>query len=267
MIAATARNSRRQPSARVRWRVLRRLEDHLETPMALLGLVWLVLLIVEMVRGLNSFLTAVSTGIWIAFILDYVLRLTLAPERWAYVRRSWLTAISLVLPALRVVRLVSAVRALRVVRAARGVRLVRTVASLNRSLGALGTMMQRRGVGYVLALVIAVCFGGAAGMYALEPRAHQGGGFANYGDALWWTSMIMTTMGSGYWPETLEGRILAVLISLVAIGVFGYFTAMLASFLVGRDATTQPDGVAAGTELRALRRELAELRQELRERA
>lgn len=234
--------------------------------MALLGLVWLALLIVELVRGLTALFAAVSTGIWIVFILDYVLRLALAPNRWAYARRSWLTAISLVLPALRVFRLVAVMRAVRVARAARGVRLVRTVASLNRSLGALGTMMHRRGVGYLLTLVVAVCFGGAAGMYALEPRAREGPGFSGYGDALWWTTMIMTTMGSSYWPQTAEGRILAVLISLVAIGVFGYFTAMLASFLVGRDAT-QPEGVATGTELRALRREIAELRQELRGRS
>jgi voltage-gated potassium channel len=123
--------------------------------------------------------------------------------------------------------------------------------------------MQRRGVGYVLALFVAMCFGGAAGMYALEPRRE---GFSSYGDALWWTTMIMTTMGSAHWPLTAEGRILAVLISLVAIGVFGYFTAMLASFLVGRDAATEPDGVATGAELRALRREIAELHDELRKR-
>ncbi|HET9423890.1 MAG TPA: ion transporter, partial [Gemmatimonadaceae bacterium] len=226
------------------------------------GVVWLGLLIVELVRGLNPVLAAMSTGIWVVFIADFALRLFLAPDRWLYVRKSWLTAVSLVVPALRIARLGAVFRAARLARATRGMRLVRTIASLNRGLGALGTMMHRRGAWYVLGLVAVVCVGGAAGMYALEPESGEGG-FSSYGDALWWTVMIMTTMGSGYWPQTAEGRILAVMISLVAIGVFGYFTAMLASFLVGRDAVTQSDGVAAASELRAVRREIAELRREL----
>lgn len=251
------------PSARVRWRVLRRFEERLEVPLALLGVAWLALLIVELVRGLNAVLTVLTTLIWVVFIADFVLRLFLAPDRWAYLRQSWLTLIALVVPALRIARLAAVLRAARVARGARGLRLIRTITSLNRGFGALGTMMRRRGAWYVLALVAVVCFGGAAGLYALEPRGVEGG-FSSYADALWWTVMIMTTMGSGYWPQTGEGRILAFLISLVAIGVFGYFTAVLASFLVGRDAATQTEESVLAREIRTVRRELAELRKDLR---
>ena len=47
--------------------------------------------------------------------------------------------------------------------------------------------------------------------------------------------MIMTTMGSDYWPRTAEGRILCFLLSLSSIGTFGYITASLASLFIGRD--------------------------------
>ncbi|HET9424601.1 MAG TPA: hypothetical protein VFO55_04445, partial [Gemmatimonadaceae bacterium] len=113
----------REPGARVRWRVLRRLEDRLDLPMALLGVVWLGLLIVELVRGLNPVLAAMSTGIWVVFIAEFALRLFLAPDRWLYIRRSWLTAISLVVPALRIARLGAVFRAARLARATRGMRL------------------------------------------------------------------------------------------------------------------------------------------------
>ncbi len=43
-------------------------------------------------------------------------------------------------------------------------------------------------------------------------------------------------MGSDYWPRTPEGRILCLLLALYAFAVFGYVTATLASYFIGRDA-------------------------------
>jgi voltage-gated potassium channel len=252
---------------RVRWRALAELEGHLEMPMAFLSVVWLVLFVVDVLRGLNPLLTGISVAIWIIFIADFALRLLIAPRRLVYLRRNWLVALSLLLPALRVLRVapgLRAIRAVRVAKAAPGMRLVRAVTSMNRGMRALGVAMRRRGMSYVLALTVAVAFAGAAGMYGLEPHAPAPGGFTGYFDALWWTAMILTTLGSAYWPQTPEGRILAVLISLYAIGVFGYITASLASFLLDRDAASQETEMPSASELRAIRRELEAIRGELR---
>jgi voltage-gated potassium channel len=88
----------------VRWRALQQLERRLETPMAILGLVWLGIFVVDMTVGLNPLLTGLSTTVWIVFIGDFVVRLMLAPNRSLYVRRNWLTALSLLVPALRIGR-------------------------------------------------------------------------------------------------------------------------------------------------------------------
>ena len=249
----------RPPSARVRWRVLAQLEKRVEKPIALLGLVWLVLFVIEVTRGLSPLLSTFSVAIWLIFVADFIIRLLIAPHRWEYLRRNWLAAISLVVPALRAVRLFAVFRVLRF---ARGARLLRVVASLNRSMGALGATLRRRGISYVVLLTIAVVLGGAAGMYALEPHDPSGAaGFAGYGDALWWTSMIVTTLGSAYWPRTAEGRTLALLLSLFAIGVFGYITATLASFFVDRDAASPSSDVASAQDLKTLRLEIQALRE------
>jgi voltage-gated potassium channel len=250
---------RRPPSARLRWRVLAQLEKRIEKPIALLGLVWLVLFVIEVTRGLSPLLSTLSVAIWVIFAGDFVVRLLIAPHRWQYLRRNWLAAISLVVPALRAVRLLAVFR---VIRFARGARLLRVVASLNRSMGALGSTLRRRGISYVALLTVAVILGGAAGMYALEPHDPNGAaGFASYGDALWWTSMIVTTLGSAYWPRTPEGRTLALLLSLFAIGVFGYITATLASFFVDRDAASPSTDVASAQDIRTLRLEIQKLRE------
>lgn len=46
-----------------------------------------------------------------------------------------------------------------------------------------------------------------------------------------WTAMIMTTMGSAYWPQTVEGRVLCVRPATYSFAMFGYVTATVSTFL------------------------------------
>lgn len=94
--------------------------------------------------------------------------------------------------------------------------------------------MQRRGLGYLLLLTVIVAFLGAAGMYGFE-QIPGGVGLNDYGTALWWTLVALTTMGSEYWPRTAEGRMLCLLLATYAFTVWGYLTAVFASFFLGRD--------------------------------
>ena len=234
---------------------LEQLQDWLEKPMLVLSFVWLALLVVELLWGLSHALWVLGQAIWVVFLAEFALSLALAPRKLAYVRANWLKALALLAPAFRLLRLARFARFARVARAGRGVRLLRLVASVNRGMNALGAAMRRRGFGYVLAATLLVAFVGAAGMYALEREA-PGGGFDSYGAALWWTTMILATMGSEYWPQTPDGRVLCLFVALYAFTVFGYVTATLATFFIGQD---QEKGLkeeisALRAELRALRR-------------
>ena len=257
---------------RERRELLRQLEELLDRPMTALGFVWLLLLILDLTRGLGLVLQWLSDGIWALFVLHFVLGLVIAPERLDYLRRNWLTALALLLPAFRVLR---AFRFLRVGRAVRSLSLLRLVTSVNRGMGSARQALGRRGVGYVVSLTAIFTFAGAAGMaYFESPAALQetgqaasgsgATGLGGYGEALWWTAMLMTTLGSEYWPKTLEGRLLAFLLALYALAVFGYLTAAIASFFVGRDVSqTRPAADGLANELAALRREVALLRAQL----
>jgi voltage-gated potassium channel len=242
--------------------LLEHLEDWLETPMLVLGFVWLALLIVEFVGHLSPPLEALGTVIWIIFLLDFALRLTLAPHKVAYLKTNWLTVLALIVPALRIFRIVRVVRLLRAGRAVRGLRLFRLVSSLNRGMKALGHTMGRRGFGYVATLTLVVTLGGAAGMYTFENGA-PGNGYNTYGESLWWTAMLMTTLGSEHWPQSDEGRVLCFLLSLYAFAVFGYVTATLATFFVGRDAENAEAELASAASIEELHRQIAALRKEI----
>lgn len=256
---ATTENTERE-----RGEILSRLERWLEVPMIVLGLVWLVLLVAELIWGISPLLETISTVIWIIFIIDFAVKLILAPRRLEYLKRNWLTVLSLLLPALRVLRAFAMLRVLRAASAVRGITLVRVITAVNRGMKALGRSMGRRGIGYVIGITTLVLFTGAAGMFAFERS--EPNGFQSYSEALWWTAMIFTTMGSAYWPQSPEGRVLCVLLALYAFTVFGYVTASLASFFIGRDAEAVEGEIAGAQTLRELRDEIAALRSELRTR-
>lgn len=245
-----------------RYELLRRLEDSLETPMLVLAFVWLALLVGELIWGESLMFEVLGTIIWVIFILDFAVAFVLAPHKIAYLKNNWLTALSLLVPALRLFRFSRVFRLFRLARMGRSLRLLRVVSSLNRGMRALGASLSRRGFGYVLALTVLVAFTGAAGMYAFENAAP--GGLKSYGEALWWTTMVLTTMGSQYWPLTIEGRVLCVFLALYAFAVFGYVTATLATFFIGRDAEDDEAELAGARQLAALREEMIALREEIR---
>ncbi|HEX6914679.1 MAG TPA: hypothetical protein VF145_05535, partial [Chitinophagaceae bacterium] len=170
---------------------------------------------------------------------------------------NWLTAVSLLIPAFRVLRVF---RFFRLVRGLRGIRLIRVVSSVNRSMRGLAATMRRRGFVYVFLLTMVVIAAGAAGMLALEKGSP---GFENYGVALWWTAMRVITAGSEYWPLSAEGRTLAFIIAVYGYAVFGYVTATLATFFIGRDAEERDTPVAGARQIESLEKRIDQLIRQL----
>ena len=210
--------------------------------MIVLSVCWLALLIIDFTLGLTRELTFVNWAIWAIFAVDAAIEFILAPDKLLFVRKRWVTLVAVILPAFRMIRLL---RFLRFVRAGKSLTLVRLLTSLNRNLNAIRAYFGTTGLASLLAITLAVVFSAAAAMLQFENPAAlaQTGvtdarGFRSYPEALWWTAMIITTMGSEYWPKTPEGRVLCLILSIYAFAVFGYITASLASFFIGRKPRT-----------------------------
>lgn len=228
---------------------LETLDRLLARPMVVLSALWLVLLVVDLIWGLPPALQTLGDVIWGLFILEFLVSFVLAPDKLTYLRRNWLMVLSLVLPALRI---------LRPFRGLRGLRGLRLLTRLNRGLRSLGRTLRRR-LGFMLGVAVLLVLVGAAGMASLEagqPRAPD-----SYGEWLYWAGMMLTTIGSDYWPRTDGGRLLTFGLGLFGFSVFGYVTATLASFFVGDDQRREPEEDEVNNEV--LRRELRELRGEL----
>ncbi len=209
--------SNQRPKALFLW------EKWFEFPLIILALLWLILLVLELVRGLNPALETLSFTIWIIFIIDFIVRLYLTPSKMIYLKSNWFALIVLIFPAIRIFRLFSFLRV------TRSVYLFKIVTSLRHSMRFLGFTLGKHGFYYVVSLTFIIILVGAAGIYTFE------GTFTTYADALWWAAMMITTMGSDFWPKTIEGRILCLALAIYAFAIFGYITAVVASFLIEKD--------------------------------
>jgi voltage-gated potassium channel len=253
-----------------RWQLLRTLDEMMEGPLVVLSFAWLIVLLLEFVVGADARLDLVFYAIWIIFIVEVVVKLVIAPSRGAWLRGNWLKVASLLIPALRALRVLTALRFLRAAQVVRSASLLRLITSLNRGIGAIGRTLDRARFAYVLAITVLLIVTGAAGMLFFEApvAAAPVGGAAvinSYGEALWWTAMTMTTVGSEYAPLTAEGRLLGWLVSVYALGVFGYVTATIASHFFGLGGSPSEAAAVRGhapapDELRA---EIAALNEKL----
>jgi voltage-gated potassium channel len=226
---------------RERWALLASIIRLTEQPMIVLSFAWVVLVVVDLARGLTAPLLLATNAIWILFIVDFLIKLIIAPSRLLFLRKHWITAASIALPAFRVLQAFRFFRMLRLFRAGGTVNLLRLLTSTRRGMQALAKTLGRRGFGYMVAITAMVIFLGAAGMLYFENPATLAGagydarGISSYAEAVWWTAMIMTTMGSDYWPRSPEGRILCWMLALYAFTVFGYITATIASHFILSD--------------------------------
>lgn len=253
------RELEKEASSRERFELLHHVSSLLEPVMVGLGLAFLVLLLLEfesvpiVIAGTDR-LGDIMQTIWVIFLADFLLRFAIAPSKLSYLRSNWLGALSLALPFLR------PLRAFRAARALRGVSLVRLLGGINRCMRALRRITRGRLMIYVAALTVAVVFAGASGVQLFE-RNYEDSPIQNFGDALWWSATLVTTMGSDLHVVSPEGRVIAFLQRLYALSIFGYITASIASYLICVD-TSETKSIA-DAEQRALRDEVRELRREL----
>ena len=82
------------------------------------------------------------------------------------------------------------------------------------------------------------------------------------GDALWWALTTVTTVGYGdTYPVTTEGRIIAAVMMLIGIALFGSMSAIVTSKLILPKETRDHEELRQ--EMRALHAEIKELRRHL----
>jgi len=237
---------------------VRRWEVATEWPLTVTAVVFLVgyawpILDQHLTGSWKLLCRVIELAAWAIFVLDYVARLALAERRWHYWSRHLLDLAVIALPNLRPMRLL---------------RLVMLLKVLNR--GAASSLRGRIAI-YVAGGTALLLFCGALAILDAE-RGHRGANIVNFGDALWWAIVTVSTVGYGdRFPVTPEGRAVAIGLMLGGVALLGVVTASIASWLIdgvraaeaSAEAATRADVAALSARVEDLHLMLAELRAHL----
>lgn len=201
----------------------------LDLPLAILALVSLILIIIDLAvyvpPKFRIWVDIVFWFTWSAFLLEYAVKIILTKDKIKYIKTHWTQLLLLVVPFLRVFVL------FRAVRVTQGIAAIRLLLFGHAHLSELGIALVNR----ILNLSIITCIViliGATGGFILESHA-PGTRISTFGDALWWSAALTTTVASEKYPVTTGGRILAFFLMIYAMVVFTYLTASVAAFFIG----------------------------------
>lgn len=246
---------------RERFELLSHVSSLLEPVMVVLGFIFLVLLLMDfaslplILLGENR-IPDILQWIWVVFVIDFGLRFTIAPRKGVFLSQNWLGALSLVLPFLRPLRV------FRVTRALRGMSLVRLLGGVNRGMRVIRDVTRGRQFAFVAILTLVVVLAGAAGSFFFD-RGNSQSPINSLGDALWWSTTLVTTVSSELYVVSTEARVIALFQRIFALSIFGYVTASIASYLIDTGSTTTMEpsaNQALEEEIRGVRQELEEVR-------
>ncbi len=178
---------------------------------------------------------AIDWLIWMAFVLEYGIRLYLAPSKGRFVSHNVIDLLFVLIPFLRPLRILRSARGLALLRATRG------MVVLLRAVDAVQDVLKRHKLGYTLLIAIVVVVGSGLLVATIE-EASPDRNINSIPDGLWWAVTTITTVGYGdRFPVTPIGRAIGAGVMILGIGLFGLLAASLASLLIEKDLEREVD--------------------------
>lgn len=216
-------------------------------------------LVIELVFNLPpdvvQILIYVDTFICVIFFIDFVQQYKAAPSKLEYMKWGWLDLISCI-PLMELNQFARLIRVFRLVRAIKSISMISHAINENKASTSLHFM--------VVTSLMMMLFGAIYILY-LE-KDMPGANIHNAGDAFWWTFVTITTVGYGdFFPVTLEGRIVAIILITTGVGMFGSFTAVLASWIMDASDERKVESQLL-EEVNTLKAELREMKALLKQR-
>lgn len=215
-------------------------ENRVQTLMTVLAILIIPLLVVEHQATDPTVLLITwiaNVLIWLAFVAEYTWGLYRAEQKWLFVRSHWFDlAIILLSPPIFIPESIQSIRALRALRLGRLgrllrlLRLVRVFAFMAKAWRTSGRIMGRHSFAYVLLTCCLFIVGGGTVFVLVE------GGEHTLLDGIWWAVATLTTVGYGdIYPKTDFGRVLALLLIILGLGMMAALTANIAAAFVGSE--------------------------------
>lgn len=197
--------------------------------MLVLSILSLVALAFSVSPGLDEdqkdILQVADTAVCMLFLVDFLVTLYWAPNRLKYfLRWGWLDLLSSVpmIDALRVTRLARVFRILRLIRAVKATKILATF-----------IMGKRAESAFLAVSLISLLLLVVSSISILHFETLPDSNIRTGEDAVWWAITSITTVGYGdKFPITSEGRIIAAILMVSGVGLFGTLSGFIASWFL-----------------------------------
>jgi len=173
---------------------------------------------------ISRLLFTIDNGICFIFIFDFSIRFYRAEHKLKFMKWGWIDLISSVpsVDILRAGRLIRLIRLLRVLRTFRSTRVLINHIFKSKIKGTMTTVS-------IITLLIIISSSISILIVENAPESN----IKTAEDALWWAMVTVTTVGYGdKFPVTTDGRIIAVVLMISGVGLFGVFTGYISSIFV-----------------------------------
>jgi voltage-gated potassium channel len=186
----------------------------------------------------RQLLAYADSTICVIFLVDFLLCLRRAENRWRYLATwGWVDLLSSI-PALDVARWGRAARVARIIRVFRGVRATKTLASV--------VLERRAQSSFLAASLVSLLLLIGASISILQVETAPESNIKTAEDAIWWALTTITTVGYGdRFPVTSEGRLVGGVLMFAGVGLFGILSGFLASWFVRPEVQREENEVAA----------------------
>jgi len=175
----------------------------------------------------SKLLNYIDIAICIFFFIDFCIRFFQAENKSKFMKWGWIDLVSSIpmIGFLRVGRLFRLIRLFRILRAFRSIKQFVTYIFRNKAQGTFTS------VSILAILLIIFC-----SIAILQVENAPNSNIQTAEDAIWWSYVTITTVGYGdKFPVTTEGRIIASILLTAGVGLFGTFTAYIASVFVSNN--------------------------------
>lgn len=169
-------------------------------------------------------LNYIDNGICCFLFIEFGIRFKSAENKLKFMQWGWIDLISCIpmISALRAGRLLRLIRLVRIVRAFKTTKNLVDHIFANKAKGAFTSIS-----------IIAVLLVIFSAIGILQAENDPNSNIKTAEDAIWWAYVTITTVGYGdKFPVTTEGRIIASILMTAGVGLFGTFTAYIASWFV-----------------------------------
>ncbi len=224
------------------------LERKLELPMLFATLLLLGLIILR-----NSFLLDPSVllifdiaelSLWLLFFVELITMTMLSQDRFLYLKTHWYNIFTVLLPLLRIAALDQSAALFYLIGPlsyfynvifilfGADTLFVRIIPLIFRGLATMKVLFRRHRLDYIIYVIfIVVVFLGP--LAAVFERNNPDANLRTVTDGIWWAFISMSTVGYGdFFPVTLQGRLIGLVVIVLGVTLFSLLTAHVSSIMV-----------------------------------